>query len=73
MTKYVVRHNNAWAVKNPQAEKVTKTFATQKEAIEYAKSLKKTTSVMVEQVNGQYRKAQKNGIKPFFFFFRFNY
>lgn len=41
MTKYVVRHNNAWAVKNPQAEKVTKTFATQKEAIEYAKSLKK--------------------------------
>ncbi|AEC45979.1 DUF2188 domain-containing protein [Mesomycoplasma hyorhinis] len=57
MTKYVVRHNNAWADKNPQAEKVTKTFATQKEAIEYAKSLKKTTSVMVEQVNGQYRKA----------------
>ncbi|WP_337969097.1 DUF2188 domain-containing protein [Mesomycoplasma hyorhinis] len=44
-------------LKTPQAEKVTKTFATQKEAIEYAKSLKKTTSVMVEQVNGQYRKA----------------
>lgn len=56
MIKYVVNHNGAWAVKNAHAERVTKTFATQKEAIDYARKLKETTSVMIQGRDGKFRK-----------------
>ncbi|MBN3535058.1 DUF2188 domain-containing protein [Mycoplasma procyoni] len=56
MIKYVVNHNGEWAVKNANADKVTKTFKTQKEAIDYARSLKNTTSVMIQNKEGKFRK-----------------
>lgn len=56
MIKYVVNHNGQWAVKNAKAQRVTKVFATQKEAIEYAKSLKETTTVMIQSTKGSFRK-----------------
>ncbi|WP_211246863.1 DUF2188 domain-containing protein [Mesomycoplasma molare] len=56
MIKYVVNHNEGWAVKNANAERATKIFKTQKEAIDYAKKLKETTSVMIQGKDGKFRK-----------------
>ncbi|MGZ9413251.1 DUF2188 domain-containing protein [Mycoplasma sp. 480] len=56
MIKYVVNHNGDWAVKNANAERATKIFKTQKEAIEYAKQLKETTAVMIQGKDGKFRK-----------------
>ncbi|AWX69219.1 DUF2188 domain-containing protein [[Mycoplasma] anseris] len=55
--RYVVNHENGWAVKNPNGKRSLKTFKTQKEAMDYAKSLSDTTSVIVQSKMGKFRKA----------------
>ncbi|WP_412031394.1 DUF2188 domain-containing protein [Metamycoplasma buccale] len=54
--RYVVNHESGWAVKNPKGKRAVKTFKTQKEAIDYAKSLSDTTSVIVQSKEGSFRK-----------------
>ncbi len=64
--KYITRRaeDKKWCVKNAKAAKVTRTFNTQKEAIEYAQKLKSTTSIMVQSREGKFRKISKwDGIK----------
>ncbi|AAT27645.1 DUF2188 domain-containing protein [[Mycoplasma] mobile] len=56
MIKYVVNHDGKWAVKNANAEKVTKVCDTQKEAIDYAKSLDNTSAIMIQGRDGKFRK-----------------
>ncbi|ACF07251.1 Uncharacterised protein [Metamycoplasma arthritidis] len=55
--RYVVNHENGWAVKNPKGKRALKTFKTQKEAMDYAKSLSDTTSVLVQSKEGSFRKS----------------
>ncbi|WP_246004287.1 DUF2188 domain-containing protein [Mycoplasma todarodis] len=56
--KYVTRRaeDKKWCVKNAKASKATRVFNTQKEAIQYAASLKSTTSIMVQSKEGKFRK-----------------
>jgi len=56
---HVSQHILGWQVKLAKGEKVIKTFKTQKEAIEYAKSLVKTNggSIRVHSMKGSIRKA----------------
>lgn len=56
MIKYIVNHEGKWAVKNANAERITKICETQKEAIEYAKSLDNTSTIMIQGRNGKFRK-----------------
>lgn len=58
MKKYVINHNGKWAVKNSHASRVSKTFDTQKEAIDYAKDLSETTSIMVQSRSGSFRSVE---------------
>ncbi|TCG11799.1 DUF2188 domain-containing protein [Mycoplasma marinum] len=57
--KYITRRieDKKWCVKNAKAEKATRVFKTQKEAIDYAKTLKSTTSIMIQGRDGKFRKA----------------
>ncbi|TPE57422.1 DUF2188 domain-containing protein [[Mycoplasma] falconis] len=55
--RYVVNHDEGWAVKNPKGKKALRIFKTQKEAMEYAWSLSDTTSVLVQSKKGAFRKA----------------
>lgn len=59
MIKYVVHHNGSWAVKNAKADRVTKIFKTQKEAIRYASSLESTSTIMVQSRTGSFRSLSK--------------
>ncbi|AZG68819.1 DUF2188 domain-containing protein [Mycoplasma struthionis] len=54
--RYVVNHPDGWAVKNPKGKKALRVVKTQKEAIDYAKSLSDTTSVIVQSKEGSFRK-----------------
>ncbi|ENY68674.1 Hypothetical protein MAU_4690 [Metamycoplasma auris 15026] len=54
--RLVVNHPDGWAVKNPKGKKAIRTFKTQKEAMQYAKSLKDTTSINVQSKVGTFRK-----------------
>ncbi len=56
--KYVTRRaeDKKWCVKNANASKATRVFDTQKEAIQYAGSLKSTTAIMVQSKEGKFRK-----------------
>ena len=54
--RYVVNHEHGWAVKNKNGKRALKTFRTQKEAIDYANSLKNTTGVLVQSKEGSFRK-----------------
>ncbi|WP_369086056.1 DUF2188 domain-containing protein [Metamycoplasma spumans] len=54
--RLVVNHEDGWAVKNPKGKKALRVFKTQKEAVEYARSLKDTTSVNVQSTKGTFRK-----------------
>ena len=64
MIKYVVHHNGLWAVKNAKADRVTKTFSTQKDAIHYAASLESTTTIMVQSRTGAFRALSKWDLIP---------
>ncbi len=64
--KYVTRRaeDKKWCVKNAKASKATRVFSTQKEAIQYAGSLKSTTSIMVQSKEGKFRKVSTwDGVK----------
>lgn len=54
--RLVVNHEKGWAVKNPKGKKALKICKTQKEAVDYAWSLKDTTSVNVQSKTGAFRK-----------------
>ncbi|TPR54080.1 DUF2188 domain-containing protein [Metamycoplasma neophronis] len=54
--RLVVNHEDGWAVKNPKGKKALRVFKTQKEAVEYARSLKDTTAVNVQSKTGAFRK-----------------
>ena len=56
---HVSQHENGWQVKAEGNEKATKTFKTQKEAIDFANAAAKsdpTTRVMVHKKTGGFRK-----------------
>ncbi|AZZ65511.1 DUF2188 domain-containing protein [Metamycoplasma phocicerebrale] len=55
--RLVVNHPDGWAVKNPKGKKALRVFKTQKEAIDYARSLKDTTGTNVQSKTGAFRKA----------------
>ncbi|WP_330463593.1 DUF2188 domain-containing protein [Metamycoplasma gateae] len=55
--RLVVNHPDGWAVKNPKGQRALRVFKTQKEAMDYAKSLKDTTSINVQSKTGAFRKA----------------
>ncbi|AWX42817.1 Uncharacterised protein [Metamycoplasma cloacale] len=55
VVRYVVNHEKGWAVKNPNGQRALRVFKTQKEAIEYAKSLADTTSYIVQSKKGTFR------------------
>ncbi|WP_275092200.1 DUF2188 domain-containing protein [Metamycoplasma hominis] len=52
----VVKHEDGWAVKNPKGKRALRVFKTQKEAVQYAKTLQDTSSVNVQSKAGKFRK-----------------
>ncbi|NQZ66209.1 MAG: DUF2188 domain-containing protein [Mycoplasmatales bacterium] len=52
-TKYIYKNKNEkWVISNTKTGKSIKNFDTQKEAIEYAKSLKSTNAIIVKRKSG---------------------
>jgi len=65
--QHVVTHNDAWAVRGEGNSKVTKEFDTQKEAIEYARSIAQNqkSELLIHGENGQIRARDSYGNDPF--------
>ncbi len=54
--RLVVKHEDGWSVKNPKGKRALRVFKTQKEAVQYAKTLQDTSSVNVQSKAGKFRK-----------------
>lgn len=55
-TKYIVRTEKGWEVKNAKAERATRIFDHQSMAIDYAAGIKGTKTIMVQNKEGKFRK-----------------
>lgn len=64
--QHVVPNNGKWQVKKAGAEKATKTFDTQKEAIDYAReiAMNQQTEVVIHDRHGKIRDKDSYGNDP---------
>lgn len=64
--QHVVPHQGEWQVKREHAEKATKTFSTQKEAISYARdiAIKQQSELIIHGRNGKIRDKDSYGNDP---------
>jgi len=62
----VVRHGDGWAVRRDGAQRVTKSFDTQKEAIEHGRPVarREETEFRVQNVHGRWRESDSYGPDP---------
>lgn len=65
--QHVVPHNGSWAVRGAGNEKVTRTAATQSEAIQIAKeiAINQSSEMFIHRPNGQIRERNTYGNDPF--------
>ena len=65
--QHVVPHDGGWAVRGANNSKVTKTFDTQKEAIETARNIaiNQQSEVVIHRTNGQIREKNSYGNDDF--------
>lgn len=65
--QHVVPHNDAWAVRGAGNSKVTKQFDTQKEAIDFGRSIaaNQNSELLIHGRNGQIRERDSHGNDPF--------
>ncbi len=63
--QYVVKHGDQWAVKGAGNVKITKIFNTQKEAMEYAKTITENqkSSMTVQSKTGKFRAKEASSSK----------
>lgn len=57
---FVVRHNDGWAVRRPNAERSTAVTATQAEAIERAREMEPSATIHVQNRHGEFRRLSPN-------------
>lgn len=64
---YTVRHGEAWASRKEGASKVTKSFDTQKEAMDYSKkqAQKNKSEHRIQGKDGRFRDADSYGNDPY--------
>ena len=65
--QHVVPHGDDWAVKKGGSSKITKSFETQADAIEYGKEIAKNqhTELNIHNEQGQIREKNSYGNDPF--------
>jgi len=65
--QHVVPRNGSWAVRRTGAERATKLFETQKEAIDHARTIarKENTELFVHRKDGTIRERNSYGNDPF--------
>ncbi|MEI7342214.1 DUF2188 domain-containing protein [Pectobacterium brasiliense] len=65
--QHVVPHNGEWAVRGEGNEKVTRTFDTQREAIDYGRGVARNqeSELVIHRPNGQIRDKDSHGNDPF--------
>lgn len=65
--QHVVPHNGSWAVRGAGNSKVTKEFDTQREAIDYARSIARNqeSELLIHGQNGQIRERDSHGNDDF--------
>jgi len=65
--QYVVRNGENWGVRAERAERLTKSFATQSEAIDFARSIARNqcSELRIQSRNGTFREAWSYGNDPF--------
>jgi uncharacterized protein YdaT len=66
-TQHVVRHGDEWAVRKSGSERVTETFATQRQAIDRGTEIAKNqkTELFIHGRDGQIRERNSHGSDPF--------
>ncbi|GKX45282.1 MULTISPECIES: DUF2188 domain-containing protein [Pectobacterium] len=65
--QHVVPHNGEWAVRGEGNDRVTKTFDTQREAIDYGRGIARNqeSELVIHRPNGQIRDKDSHGNDPF--------
>lgn len=65
-SQHVVKHDDGWAVRKSKSDKVTKTFNTQADAIEYGRqvAINQETELFIHRSNGQIRDRNSYGNDP---------
>jgi hypothetical protein len=65
-SQHVVKHDDGWAVRKSKSDKVTKTFKTQADAIEYGRqvAINQETELFIHRPNGQIRDRNSYGNDP---------
>lgn len=63
---HVVPHNDGWAVRRENSDRVSATFPTQREAIESGRSISQNqrTELFIHRPNGQIRERDSHGNDP---------
>jgi hypothetical protein len=64
--QYVVRSGRSWAVRGEGNSRLTKTFETQQEAIDYARPIARgqKSELRIQDTQGQFRQAWSYGSDP---------
>ncbi|MEQ9853468.1 MULTISPECIES: DUF2188 domain-containing protein [Pectobacterium] len=65
--QHVVPHNGEWAVRGEGNERVTKTFDTQREAIDYGRGIARSqeSELVIHRPDGRIRDKDSYGNDPF--------
>ncbi|MCG5047677.1 DUF2188 domain-containing protein [Pectobacterium brasiliense] len=65
--QHVVPHNGEWAVRGEGNDRVTKTFDTQREAIDYGRGIARSqeSELVIHRPDGRIRDKDSHGNDPF--------
>ncbi|MCW2478107.1 DUF2188 domain-containing protein [Candidatus Symbiopectobacterium sp. NZEC135] len=65
--QHVVPHNGEWAVRSEGSDRVTKTFDTQREAIDYGRGIaqRQESELVIHRPDGRIRDKDSYGNDPF--------
>ncbi|WP_127559903.1 DUF2188 domain-containing protein [Nioella ostreopsis] len=65
--QYIVPHRDGWAVRGEGNRRVTRTFDTQKEAIQYGRAVARNerSELRIQNSDGQFREAWSYGNDPY--------